>query len=29
MLKKYEELRRIDVLPFCETRESKDDKGKK
>lgn len=28
MLKPYSELRRIDVLPFCEERETKDDKGK-
>ena len=28
MLKPYAELRKIDVLPFCEMREAKDDKGK-
>lgn len=28
MLKPYAELRQIDVLPFCEMREAKDDKGK-
>ncbi len=28
MLKKYSELVKIDVLPYCETREAKDDKGK-
>lgn len=28
MLKSYAELRKIDVLPFCEFREAKDDKGK-
>ena len=27
-LKPYSELRKIDVLPFCEQRETKDDKGK-
>lgn len=29
MLKSYEELRKIDVLPFCEERETKDEHGKK
>ena len=29
MLKSYKELRKIDVLPFCEMREAKDDNGKK
>ncbi len=29
MLKKYSELVNIDVLPFCEMREAKDDKGRK
>lgn len=29
MLKTYKELREIDVLPYCETREAKDEKGKK
>ena len=29
MLKPYKELVKIDVLPFCEERESKDDNGKK
>ena len=29
MLKSYNELRKIDVSPFCETREAKDDNGKK
>ncbi|MBQ8893399.1 MAG: DUF1071 domain-containing protein [Clostridia bacterium] len=29
MLKPYAEMRKIDVLPFCEMREAKDDKGKK
>lgn len=29
MLKSYEELRKIDVLPYCEKREAKDEKGKK
>ena len=29
MLKSYNELRKIDVLPFCDTREAKDDKGRK
>lgn len=29
MLKGYKELRKIDVLPFCEMREAKDDNGKK
>lgn len=29
MLKPYEELRKIDVLPFCDRREAKDDRGKK
>lgn len=29
MLKPYKELRQIDVTKFCETREAKDDKGKK
>ena len=28
MLKPYAELRKVDVLPFCEMREAKDDKGK-
>ena len=28
MLKPYSELRKIDVLPFCEMRKAKDDKGK-
>ena len=28
MLKNFAEMRKIDVLPFCETREAKDDKGK-
>ena len=28
-LKPYSELRKIDVLPYCEKRETKDDKGKK
>ena len=28
MLKKYEELVKIDVTPFCDFREAKDDKGK-
>ncbi len=28
MLKTYNELRKIDVLPFCEEREAKDDRGK-
>ena len=29
MLKSYAEMRKIDVLPFCDHREAKDDKGKK
>ncbi len=29
MLKSYKELREIDVLPFCEMREAKDDRGTK
>lgn len=29
MLKTYSELRQIDILPFCEKREAKDDKGNK
>lgn len=29
MLKKYSELVKIDVLPYCEVRDSRDDKGKK
>ena len=29
MLKSYKELREIDVLPFCEERETKDERGKK
>lgn len=29
MLKGFDELRKIDVLPFCDMREAKDDKGKK
>lgn len=29
MLKPFNELRKIDVLPFCEMREAKDDKGNK
>lgn len=29
MLKKYSELVNIDVTPFCDTREAKDDKGRK
>lgn len=29
MLKSYNELRKVDVLPFCEMREAKDDCGKK
>lgn len=29
MLKGFNELRKIDVLPFCDMREAKDDKGKK
>lgn len=28
-LKNYDELRKIDVIPFCDTREAKDDKGRK
>ena len=28
-LKSYNELRKIDVLPYCDKRETKDDKGKK
>lgn len=28
MLKPYAELRKVDVLPFCEMREAKDDKGR-
>lgn len=28
MLKPYAELRKVDVLPFCDMREAKDDKGK-
>ena len=28
-LKSYSELRKIDILPFCEVREGKDDKGRK
>lgn len=28
MLKSFNELRKIDVLPYCESREAKDDKGK-
>lgn len=29
MLKTYKELRQIDVLPFCDKREAKDDKGRR
>ena len=29
MLKPFNELRKVDVLPFCELREAKDDKGNK
>jgi hypothetical protein len=29
MLKPYSELVKIDVLPFCEVRETKDENGKK
>lgn len=29
MLKPYKELRQIDVLPFCDQRETKDERGKK
>lgn len=29
MLKSYAEMRKIDVLPYCEMREAKDDSGKK
>lgn len=29
MLKSYRELRQIDVLPYCDKRETKDEKGKK
>lgn len=29
MLKSYDELRKIDVLPFCDVREAKDENGKK
>ena len=29
MLKSFAELRKIDVLPYCEMREAKDDNGKK
>lgn len=29
MLKSFAELRKIDVLPYCETREAKDENGKK
>ena len=29
MLKSFEELRKIDVLPYCDMREAKDDKGRK
>lgn len=29
MLKPYEELRKIDVLPYCETRAAKDENGKR
>lgn len=29
MLKSYAELRKIDVLPYCDKRETKDEKGKK
>lgn len=29
MLKPYNELRKIDILPFCEMRDAKDDNGKK
>lgn len=29
MLKPFNELRKVDVLPFCEMREAKDDKGNK
>ena len=29
MLKDFEELRKIDVLPYCDMREARDDKGKK
>lgn len=29
MLKSYAELRKVDVLPYCEMREAKDDNGKK
>ena len=29
MLKSYKELREIDVLPFCEERETKDERGRK
>ena len=28
MLKSFSELRKIDVTPYCELREAKDDKGK-
>lgn len=29
MLKDFDELRKVDVLPYCDMREAKDDKGKK
>lgn len=29
MCKSYEEMRKIDVLPFCEMREAKDDRGRR
>ena len=29
MIKSYAEMRKIDVLPFCDQREAKDDKGRK
>ena len=29
MLKEFDELRKVDVLPYCDMREAKDDKGKK
>jgi len=28
-IKSYTEMRKIDVLPYCETREAKDDRGRK
>lgn len=28
-IKNYAEMRKIDVLPFCDKREAKDDKGRK